>query len=116
EGMDDETAFDDLRRRLAGARADLERAVTGRQLAERHDLVEDAVRVRRPELLVLLGHLAEHEPFLAAHAAPTSGIRSPVRKAAPTGPSVCAWLVTPVSAARGRTCAPCSPPSRPAGG
>ena len=46
---------------LPGAGADLERAITGREIAELDDGVEHAVGIRRPGGVVLLGDLAEDE-------------------------------------------------------
>ena len=60
-----EAAIDETHRRLAGARADLERGVTRVQSAVLDDGVEERVGVRRAGGVVLLGDLAEHEGLLA---------------------------------------------------
>jgi hypothetical protein len=52
-------------RRLAGAGADLEGAPGARK---RDHFVDEGVRIRRPDAVVALGDLPEHQPRLTIHA------------------------------------------------
>jgi hypothetical protein len=64
---DVETACCEATRRLAGTRADFERAVADSERAEAHHPVEELVGVPRPRPVVLLGDFAEHCALLARH-------------------------------------------------
>src|SRR5262245_6940634 len=76
EGDDLEIAREPFLRRLAGASADLERAVPRPERAELDDRVEYFIGVARPRFVVELGYLAEDRALFAlgAHPASTAGV------------------------------------------